>query len=197
MLHRFLVAPRRTGAVAPSSRALARTLADLAFAPAPRTVVEIGSGSGAVTRELAARAAKTGARFVAVERDASLARRSERAARGRVARADAAWLPVSKADVIVSGVPFASLRRAEAEAILAEAARVAPRIVLFQYSSRRRALIERHFPLLRVEERVAWNLPPAYAVEAWVPGAVPGAQPGCPAPGDPAGTTPGPGGCPG
>lgn len=171
MLHRFLLAPRRTGAVAPSSRALARTLADLAFAPGPRTVVEIGAGTGAVTRELAARAAQTGADFLAVELSGSLARKANVAADGAAVQGHAAWLPVRRADVVVSGIPFASLRSWEAEAILAECARIAPRLVLFQYSNRRKALLARHFPELRAEERVAWNIPPAYAIEACVRGA--------------------------
>ncbi|HEV8360163.1 MAG TPA: hypothetical protein VGR28_06885 [Candidatus Thermoplasmatota archaeon] len=163
MLRRFLVAPRRTGAVAPSSRALARRLADLAFRGDPRVVVEIGAGAGAVTRELAARAEASGARLLAVELDARLARRIDH---GLAARAHAAWLPVQRADVVVSGIPFASLPRAEADAILREAARVAPRIVLFQYTRRRLALVEEHFPRVRRRERVAWNLPPALAIEA-------------------------------
>jgi phospholipid N-methyltransferase len=163
VLRRFLVAPRKTGAVAPSSRALARTLAELAFEQRPRTVVEIGAGSGAVTRELAQRAADTGARFLAVELERSLARKHRS---GRIAQAHAGWLPVRRADVIVSGIPFASLRRAEADAILAEAARVAPRLVLFQYTRRRLGLIGAHYPVVEVRERVGWNIPPAFAIEA-------------------------------
>jgi phospholipid N-methyltransferase len=165
VFHRFLVAPRQTGAVAPSSRALARKLADLAFQGNPRVLVEIGAGSGAVTRELARRAAQTGARLVAVELERSLARRLGPSA----VQADAAHLPVRRADVVVSGIPFASLRSGHAEAILAEAARVAPRIVLFQYTRRRLDLIEHHFPRVRAQERVRWNIPPAFAIEALAP----------------------------
>lgn len=165
VLQQFLRAPRQTGAVAPSSRALARKLADLAFAASPRRVVEIGAGSGAVTRELALRAEATGAQLLAVELDGRLARRVG-AATGLAVQAHAAHLPVARADVVVSGIPFASLHREDAHAILREAARVAPRLVLFQYSRRRLPLIERHFPDVRVEERVSWNLPPAYAIEA-------------------------------
>ena len=168
MLPRIVVAPRRTGALAPSSRVLASRLADAAFRGDPRIVVEIGAGSGAVTRELERRAARTGARFVAVELDAALARRNGSA---RVVQADAAWLPVRRADVVVSGIPFASLPKAKAEAILHEAARVAPRIVLFQYTKRRFPLIGAHFPVASAPlSRVRWNLPPALVLDARVGG---------------------------
>lgn len=163
MLSEFLAAPRRVGAVAASSRHLARRLADLAFARHPRTVVEIGAGSGAVTRELAARARQQGARFVAVELDARLARKAGSA---HTVQAHAAWLPVRRADVIVSGIPFASLHSEDAEDILREAARIAPRLVLFQYSRRRLRLITKHFPDVLAAHKVRWNIPPAFAIEA-------------------------------
>lgn len=162
VLHRFLVAPRQTGAVAPSSRVLARKLADLAFKGDPRVVVEIGAGSGAITRELERRAAKSGAKLLAVELERSLARRLGPSA----VQAHAAWLPVERADVVVSGIPFASLGRQQGHAILREAARVAPRLVLFQYTTRRLDLIEDHFPHVRACERVRRNIPPAWAIEA-------------------------------
>lgn len=165
VLHRFVVAPRRTGAVAPSSRHLARALATTAFRGEPRTVVEIGAGSGAVTRELARLAAQRGATLVAVEVEGALARRIPG---GSAVQADARLLPVRRADVVVSGIPFASLRREEGHAILREAARVAPRIVLFQYTTRRLDLIEAHFPRLQTVAKVRRNLPPALVVEARV-----------------------------
>lgn len=165
LLQQFLAAPRQTGTIAPSSRWLARALADAAFAEDPRVVVEVGAGTGAVTKELAKRAAATGADFVAVELDGKLARKVEG---GRTVQAHAAWLPVRRADVVVSGIPFASLRRHHAEDILAECARTAPRLVLFQYSTRRFDLITGHFPALRAVRRVRWNLPPAFVLEARV-----------------------------
>ena len=163
MLQQFLAAPRQTGAIAPSSRHLARALADCAFQDDPGVVVEIGAGTGAVTRELAARARRHGAHFVAVELEEKMARRVPG---GRIVQAHAAWLPVRKADVVVSGIPFASLRRTEAKAILAEAARVAPQLVLFQYSTRRFDLIGEHFARVRPAARVRWNLPPAHVLDA-------------------------------
>jgi phospholipid N-methyltransferase len=164
VLRQFLAAPRQTGAVAPSSEALAQALADLAFRGAPRLVVEIGAGSGAVTRELRRRAAETGSRVVAVEVGERLAGKH----RGYGVRAHAAWLPVRSADVIVSGIPFASLRAPDADAILAEAARVAPRLVLFQYTRRRLPMIQVHFPEAGAMVRVPWNFPPAIAMETRV-----------------------------
>jgi phospholipid N-methyltransferase len=128
-------------------------------------VVEIGAGSGAVTRELTRLATREGADLLAVELEGRLARRIPG---GRAVQADARLLPVRRADVVVSGIPFASLRREEGAAILREAARVAPRIVLFQYTTRRLDLVEAHFPRLVSKAKVRRNLPPALVVEAQV-----------------------------
>lgn len=50
-LRRWFAAPQETGAIAPSSRALAQALAaPYAAAPRPAAVLEVGAGTGAVTR---------------------------------------------------------------------------------------------------------------------------------------------------
>ncbi|MEJ0018076.1 MAG: methyltransferase domain-containing protein [Acetobacteraceae bacterium] len=65
-LRQFVQSPRTVGAVLPSSPALARTmLAPIDFATA-RTIVEFGPGTGAFTREIAARLAP-GTRYLGIE----------------------------------------------------------------------------------------------------------------------------------
>jgi phosphatidylethanolamine/phosphatidyl-N-methylethanolamine N-methyltransferase len=109
--------PRAVGTLLPSGPELARRL--VAVVPRtnpgarPAVVVELGAGTGAVTRAIAERAGP-GAVVIAVERDPELAERlRERALGVRVVTADAATLPailneqgVHRADVIVSVLPW-------------------------------------------------------------------------------------------
>ena len=119
MLARFLLQflrhPLNTGAIAPSSRALARAMVrglDLHRASA---VVEYGPGGGAFTGEILARL-RPGALFVAIENNPAM----YAAFRARYGRLNAvndsaanvgailASLGASHADCIVSGLPWAS-----------------------------------------------------------------------------------------
>ena len=63
--------PRRVGAIAPASRALAQAVCDEALRGAPRVLIEVGAGTGAITRRLAI-AAQALDRFVVYELDAAL-----------------------------------------------------------------------------------------------------------------------------
>ncbi|MCG2658270.1 MAG: phospholipid methyltransferase, partial [Hydrogenophaga sp.] len=45
--------PRRVGAIAPASRALAQAVCDEALRGAPGVLIEVGAGTGALTRRLA------------------------------------------------------------------------------------------------------------------------------------------------
>ena len=65
--------PRRMGAIAPASRALARAIADEVQRDQPSVLIEVGAGTGAITRELAA-SRITPERFLVIERDADFAR---------------------------------------------------------------------------------------------------------------------------
>jgi phospholipid N-methyltransferase len=126
-LTHFRKSPRTVGAIAPSSRRLARAMVDglsLEQTPGVR-VVELGPGTGAVTAEIARRlpadaaclaidvdpvfSARVGARWPQI---ASVCDQAERLV--EIARAHH-LLPV---DHIVSGLPFASLPVSSARAIV-------------------------------------------------------------------------------
>lgn len=115
-----LRSPREVGTLLPSGPALARRLA----AVVPRdvvgrrqpVVVELGAGTGAVTAEIARRAA-SGTVLIAVEKDVGMADqlRSHRLG-AHVVTADALTLPgiladngIERADAIVSVLPFTLL----------------------------------------------------------------------------------------
>jgi phosphatidylethanolamine/phosphatidyl-N-methylethanolamine N-methyltransferase len=103
-------APRATGAIAPSGAALADRIAAEVPLHGTGPVVELGSGTGALTRALAARVGSH--RLVLVERDAAFCRRlAARFPDARVLQGDAADLPALLRDIgpaaaVVSGLPL-------------------------------------------------------------------------------------------
>ena len=133
--------PRAVGAIAPSSVSLAqRMVRDLA--PGSR-IVELGPGTGVITREIIARNGESGA-LLAVEVDRAFADRICRAWPGiDCVCASAEILPVLAAergwphvDHIVSGLPFATLPPATTRLILDgvhQLLRVGGTFTTFQY----------------------------------------------------------------
>ncbi|OQW46169.1 MAG: hypothetical protein A4S16_11650 [Proteobacteria bacterium SG_bin6] len=173
-LGQFLRHPRSTGAVWPSSPALARAMA-AAVPRAARLIVEYGPGTGVFTAAL--RRAHPQARLIAIEYNPAFhAALAARFAGDPLAEpvlgsaADVAAILAARGlgapEAIVSGLPFTSLPAALGETILAETARLLGaegRFVLFQYSRARIGLISRHFA--RIEARRVWaNLPPAWVL---------------------------------
>lgn len=144
-LTHFRKSPRTVGAIAPSSRRLARAMLDgLALEPGSAVrVVELGPGTGAVTGEIASRlpvdaaclaidvdpvfSARVGARWPRIDSVCDRAERLVEIARARN------LLPI---DHIVSGLPFASLPTASARAIvgaIVSSLRVGGTFTTFQY----------------------------------------------------------------
>jgi phosphatidylethanolamine/phosphatidyl-N-methylethanolamine N-methyltransferase len=124
-LSNFRKNPRTVGAIAPSSQSLARMmLDDLPLAPGVR-IVELGPGTGAITREIARRlpadstclAIDINPEFSArvAEQWPGIASVCDRAERLLHIARDRNLLPV---DHIISGLPFASLPSAIARDIV-------------------------------------------------------------------------------
>jgi phospholipid N-methyltransferase len=112
----FLRSPRTIGAVVPSSSALARVmLAPIDFASA-RAIVEFGPGTGAFTREIAARLAP-GCRYLGIELNRhfvlELTRQFPRLAFVHGSAADLTAVlreyRVTAVDAVVCGLPWATL----------------------------------------------------------------------------------------
>jgi phosphatidylethanolamine/phosphatidyl-N-methylethanolamine N-methyltransferase len=187
-LSHFRKSPRTVGAIAPSSRRLARAMLDgLTLEPGSR-VVELGPGTGAITGEIARRLPPD-ARCLAIDIDpvftAQVASRwprietvcdqAERLVEIAQSRGD--LLPLHH---IVSGLPFASLPPASARGIvdaIVSALRPGGTFTTFQYvhafgfssaSAVRRTLAARmgSLPTYRL---VVGNLPPALVVR-WTKG---------------------------
>ncbi|MEU7123469.1 class I SAM-dependent methyltransferase [Streptomyces zaomyceticus] len=122
---------RATGAIAPSSRALGRSLTDpvAEHGPRPLTVMEAGAGTGSVTRALIGRLSPN-SRLDVVEANARFAaqlrhllhdhpRSADGRGRIRVHHALVEQLDTDRRyDVIVSGLPFTNFTPAQVETIM-------------------------------------------------------------------------------
>lgn len=108
-----IIAPMRTGAQCPSGRALAREVARAVDPQVPGLVIELGAGTGSVTRALIARGVPE-ERLLLVESNAEFcALLSQRYPQARLVQGDALALPrwlrqTSSAPVaaVVSGLPL-------------------------------------------------------------------------------------------
>jgi phosphatidylethanolamine/phosphatidyl-N-methylethanolamine N-methyltransferase len=182
MLGRFVRSPRTVGAVAPSSRALATEMVRGLDLSASTTVVELGPGTGVVTRAIAERLGPA-ARALAIDIEpAFVSAIRQRFPRIEAVCGSAADLPallrardMFPVDHIISGLPFASLPGEVTATILdAVAASLRPggTFTTFQYlhgyptplaKSFRRALTERMGA--EALRRVVWrNIPPAFVM---------------------------------
>jgi phospholipid N-methyltransferase len=172
---RFLANPS-IGALTPSSTAVARAMADQADLPAARTVVELGSGTGVVTRELLRRL-PAGARLIAFETEPSfvaylraalpdhrLLLVPDSAERMADRLGELAATPV---DYIFSEIPLASMPGSRASILAAARAllRDGGKLVVLQYSPFvLRPLLRELFPRARTAAFVPRNLPPAFVL---------------------------------
>ena len=170
-----LVKFRQTGAIVPSQRFLIGKM----LAPIPEDysgrIIDLGSGSGALTVRLAARCPE--ARIVACEINPALARNTrnnldQAGVNGRVkVVSDSAEHLLSemrrremdKVDYVLSGIPLGNLRHERALALIEAISRVVRRgglYVQFQYSLMDRKRIRSRFKILRTVP-VLLNIPPA------------------------------------
>jgi phosphatidylethanolamine/phosphatidyl-N-methylethanolamine N-methyltransferase len=181
-LGKFLRNPRNVGSVVPSSRALAREMARAVPTSPDAAVVELGPGTGALTREVIAVLAP-GERFLAVEIDPEFC--AELRARWPEIDCEcgsAANLPAmldarrwSGVNHVLSGLPFASLPAAISRAILTAVARsLVPggTFSTFQYvhayatppAMKFRKQMAADFGPLRSRQLVLRNFPPAFVM---------------------------------
>lgn len=185
---RFVRSPRAVGAVAPSSRRLARRMLEGLELTAAVRIAELGPGTGSFTAEIVSRL-PVGGRCLAVDRDETFVARlrarwprvecvADRAERLR-GLAEARGL--SPFDHVVSGLPFASLPATTTSRILDaihETLRPGGTFTTFQYVHAfplppavafRRAMTAR-MGTDPARSLVAGNLPPAYVLR-WRRGA--------------------------
>ena len=167
----FVRNPKGVGYVVPSSRSLARDLLAAAGVRDARVIVELGAGTGVLTRELL-RAMSPQSTLVALEIDsrfASLLRREIRDPRLQIYEGSAVELDlaldkaeVDRPEVIISGIPFSTLPEDQVREILSSAHRsLGPggRFCSYQFRDHARRLAKPYFGEATVQ-RALWNLPP-------------------------------------
>ena len=170
----WLRQPRRVGAVVPSGRALARAMAANIDRHAPGTVVELGGGTGNITRAIL-RAGIAAKDLIVVESETKLCRIIARRYPGvRVLCADArdlegllALASIGPVKAVVSGLPFVAMDNEDCRQILAGAfAVLAPggEFLQFTYSPASPVSQQMRNDLNIDGKRSEWvlsNLPPA------------------------------------
>jgi phosphatidylethanolamine/phosphatidyl-N-methylethanolamine N-methyltransferase len=171
-LSRWLKAPHRIGALAPSSRYLADAMARQVDIHQARLVVELGGGTGSITRALLA-AGVAPEKLIVVERDERLhLLLAERFPGLRVLRGDAAQLVqllrplgITSASAIVSSLPLLSMPKRLRHRIVEQSFTLLGArgsLVQFTYGLAS-PLPAREFAVSgRVAARVWRNLPPAF-----------------------------------
>ncbi len=168
LLVQFLRSPALVGGIVPSSTVLARAMSRQAAGF--EAIVELGAGTGAVTRQIVADHPR--ARLWIIEREPALARRLQTAGAhariltGCVHECEAALLAQPARAVAVSSLPFRCLPDPVAAATIASLQRFllahpARRLVQYSYGLREPfALTDGRLAWRRVE-RVWRNVPPA------------------------------------
>lgn len=179
-LRQFLLHPKETGAVAPSSSALAETITEAANLGAAKCVVEIGPGTGVFTERILKKI-PADCIFFAIESNPDFVAATKKRCHGaRVYERSAVEMQkclaengVVACDAVVCGLPWSIFDEQLQEQIMnAIAANISPhgRFVTFAYlqgawlpSGRSFArLLKKHF--VRVSKsKIVWkNLPPAF-----------------------------------
>jgi len=172
-LREWFANPQRTGAVAPSSRQLAATMARWLPSDPESFVLELGPGTGAVTQALLKRGLRE-ERLVAIENNPKMARLlHDRFPQAHIITGDAWHLdnllrdrrePIESVGAVISSLPLLNFPPHEAE-VLARKIRgiLEPRGKWVQYSyhiGRAHPHGTSHFQFLA--SKIVWlNLPPA------------------------------------
>lgn len=167
---KFLANPGQVGSLVPSSAHLARAMAGEIDWSRVRVAAELGSGTGAITREIARRL-EPGTRLYLFEKDAAMRRGLREAYPDFRCCSDAARMAETlqrdgsgPLDCILSGLPFFNFPQPLRERLLAqivESLKPGGLLVAFQYSLQMRGQLARRLELRRIRF-VPLNLPPAF-----------------------------------
>lgn len=162
-VQQFFKKPLETGAVLPSSPLLAKAMADRINFNKAKTIVELGPGTGSITKELLKRMTKD-AKLIAIEinKDFCVELKKISDPRLDILEGDAKHLSriIKKADVIVSGLPLVSFKEEDHHAVLNEIKKVAKQYVQFHYSPLGESKMKEHFGKFE-RKIVLGNVPPA------------------------------------
>ena len=168
-LNEWIRHPAKVGAVWPSSARLARRMAACVPRSGDGLVIELGAGTGCVTKALLEGGIRAD-RLVVVERSSNFVRHLRRSFPSlNILHGDAQHLaelvpPAAKVDAIVSSLPLRSLPQADARQIVSQWQQLLRRgghAVQFSYDLRNRLRHEPSGLKLRGSQVVWANVPPA------------------------------------
>ena len=180
ILSEFLKSPKYIGAIAPSSRALSRTIVSDIGMESASVILEYGPGTGVFTRQIL-QTKRPDAQFAAIERNEALAGQFRQqfpdvplyATSAEEAPDIVRDLGAEKADCIVSGLPWAAFDDDLQNRLLGatlDALADGGRFVTFAYlqglllpaGKRFAKKLRSHFATVTRSRIVWWNLPPAF-----------------------------------
>lgn len=169
-LRSFIQSPKRVGSLMPSSRFLANTMVKHAPWHEMKAAAELGSGTGAITRQIQARATEATKVFL-FEMDAAMRNNLQAEYPRFTCHADATHLVetiqqanVEQLDCIFSGLPFFNFERKLRDALVEQihsALKPGGQFIAFQYSLQMKKQLTETFVIDKVEF-VPLNFPPAF-----------------------------------
>ncbi len=162
--------PKYVGSVVPSSRYLANRMVSAANWQQARTIVELGSGTGAITHAIAERVDR-GHQVILFEKDKDMGRKLQNDFPQFIRETNALHLVsqlkkhnIKEVDYIFSGLPFYNFSptmRLQLMNQCKEALRPGGKLIAFQYSLQLRELLSQHFEIESISF-VPLNFPPAF-----------------------------------
>lgn len=167
---KFIYNPKYVGSVVPSSRFLANRMVEAARLEQAENIVEIGSGTGAITRVIAERV-KPESKVILFEKEDEMGERLQKDFPQFIRESNALRLVpllqkhnMQEVDYIFSGLPFYNFSPAMRLQIIQQcqnALKPGGKLIAFQYSLQMKKLLSEHFELERIS-LVPLNLPPAF-----------------------------------
>lgn len=165
---KFILNPKNIGSVTPSSRFLANRMVAAAMWEQTDNIVEIGSGTGAITRAIANKL-KPGTKVILFEKDEEMGQRLQRDFPQFIRESNALKLVsqlkkhnIQEVDYIFSGLPFFNFSPVMRNQLIQqckEALKPGGKLIAFQYSLQMKKLLSEHFEIESIS-LVPLNIPP-------------------------------------
>jgi phospholipid N-methyltransferase len=168
---------RQIGSIFPSSSYLGKSVAKLIPPTNDLVVVELGSGTGVITKEILKKLSAS-SKLLAFENNRGLAeflRQNIKDPRLIVVRKSAAeinqhlaFLGFEKADYIISGLPLGTFKQSDRAHILSsakDALKDGGKYIQFQYFLWSIFYIKKFFTKLKIKKYELRNIPPAFVYE--------------------------------
>lgn len=169
----FFKSAKHTGAIAPSSHFLAQKIVSQSKIKNARTIIELGPGTGAITKEIIRKKSKDSVLWTFEINPDFVSHLKKNYPEANHIQADISSLGeitrknnIGKIDAIISGIPFASLGKYDCEKMLTEINGVmdeTTRFVLFTYTPIKFKSFFFCFEKIDISY-VPLNLPPAYVI---------------------------------